>query len=244
MIRGKQRSATHVNRSSFLPSIPFVKMKCPFGEGPRLPHFTSYVLVDCYVQKWENCRPFRENWAFEMFLLGDSSGSPFSMAGSHWTPPQGGPETPPPPVAKTCGPRHAPTRAALPRYFERWDFPWNKPSSDKGVPPWLGKPPNVKEYIYYLLNTCILAELEWFNELKIGETCARLGVTPRISFPSSRSSVLPCYSNHVYYISVYDHDIPIEETIEWLFPFFIQPDHIPVDDIDCYFLDTSTFMVD
>ena len=22
-----------------------------------------------------------------------------------------------------------------------WDFPWNKPSSDKGVPPWLWKPP-------------------------------------------------------------------------------------------------------
>ena len=26
-------------------------------------------------------------------------------------------------------------------HFERWDFPWHKPSSDKGVPPWLWKPP-------------------------------------------------------------------------------------------------------
>ena len=49
-------------------------------------------------------------------------GQPFFIGWIPLTPPQGGPATPPP-VAKTCGPRHAPTRAALPRYFERWDFP-------------------------------------------------------------------------------------------------------------------------
>ena len=33
-------------------------------------------------------------------------------------------------------------------HFERWDFPWNQPSSELGVPPWRAGTPHMPEYCF------------------------------------------------------------------------------------------------